>query len=169
MNTIAQLFAAFVAPAIFVSAEGLLLLSLNVRLMGIVARLRAYLHDQHAAAKAGRILEAEAYATQIASIQRRAEMIRKAFVATLYSLLGTVATCLLLGLGLYWAPARPVAAMVFVASMGALLAGTVHYIREVRVALSSVREEVADLRFMELVDPRNGEDEKVIHALSPLR
>jgi len=116
-----------------------------VRLMGIVTRLRAYLHDQRAAAKAGRILESEAYATQIASIQRRAEMIRKAFVATLYSLLGTVATCLLLGLGLYWPFARLAAVLVFVASMAALLTGTVHYIREVRVALSSVREELADL------------------------
>jgi hypothetical protein len=160
MNSIAQLFAAFVAPAIFVSAEGLLLLSLNVRLMGMVSRLRSYLHYQHAAARDGRILEAEAYASQIASIQRRAEMIRGAFVATLYSLLGTVATCLLLGLGFYWPFARLAAVLVFVASMGALLTGTTHYIRELRVALTSVCEEVADSRFMDAADSARAEDEK---------
>jgi hypothetical protein len=82
MNDIPRLFQAFVAPAIFVSAEGLLLLSLNVRLMGIVSRLRAYLQNKHTAAKEGHIAKSEAYASQIASIERRAEMIRKAFMWT---------------------------------------------------------------------------------------
>jgi len=68
MNGIHQLFQAFVAPAIFVSAEGLLLLSLNVRLMGIVSRLRSYLHKKHAAVKQGHLVESEAYSSQIASI-----------------------------------------------------------------------------------------------------
>jgi hypothetical protein len=40
MNDIARLFQAFLAPAIFVSASSLLLLSINVRLMGMVSRLR---------------------------------------------------------------------------------------------------------------------------------
>ena len=97
MNDVHQLFQAFVAPAIFVSAEGLLLLSLNVRLMGIVSRLRSYLREKHHAAKQGRLAEAEAYASQIASIEKRAEMIRRAFVLTLYGLVGTIAACLLLG------------------------------------------------------------------------
>ena len=97
MRDIHQLFQAFVAPAIFVSAEGLLLLSLNVRLMGIVSRLRSYLHKKHDAAKQGRLLEAEAYASQIASIENRAELIRRSFVFTLYGLIGTIAACLLLG------------------------------------------------------------------------
>src|ERR1700676_1255016 len=117
MNDIPRLFQAFVAPAIFVSAEGLLLLSLNVRLMGIVSRLRAYLQNKHTAAKEGRIAKSEAYAAQIASIERRAEMIRKAFMWTLYSLLGTISTCLLLGLGLYWQSPQEMAAGLFVFSM----------------------------------------------------
>lgn len=150
MADISRLFQAFVGPAIFVSAEGLLLLSLNVRLMGMVSRLRAYLHNKHLAAKDGRIDESEAYASQAVSIERRAEMIRRAFVLTLYSLLGTVTTCLLLGLGLYWRYAQAMAALLFVVSMGALLAGTAYYVREVSVALSSVRQEAADSRFMDL-------------------
>ena len=150
MADISRLFQAFVAPAIFVSAEGLILLSLNVRLMGMVTRLRSYLHSKHLAAKDGRLDESEAYGSQIASIEQRAEMIRRAFVLTVYSLLGTIATCLLLGLGLYWRYAQVMAALLFVVSMCALLAGMTYYVREVSVALSSVRQEAADSRFMDL-------------------
>ena len=152
MNDVPRLFQAFVAPAIFVSAEGLLLLSLNVRLMGIVSRLRAYLHNKHTAAKEGHTAKSEAYASQIDSIEQRAEIIRKAFVWTLYSLQGTIATCLLLGLGLYWQYAQVMAAVLFVISMIGLLVGMMFYIREVSVALTSVREEAADSRFMDLDD-----------------
>jgi hypothetical protein len=166
MNGIHQLFQAFVAPAIFVSAEGLLLLSLNVRLMGIVSRLRSYLHKKHDAVKQGRLVESEAYSSQIASIERRAEMIRHAFVLTLYGLIGTIAACLLLGAGLYWQWAEGAAAIVFVLSILSLLAGMVYYAREVRVALSSVREEAADLRFMDLQDRADvSEDEQVPHGM----
>ena len=40
MTDVARLFQAFLAPAIFVSATALLILSVNVRLMGMVSRLR---------------------------------------------------------------------------------------------------------------------------------
>jgi hypothetical protein len=40
MTDLSRLFQAFLAPAIFVSATSLLILSINVRLMGIVSRLR---------------------------------------------------------------------------------------------------------------------------------
>lgn len=150
MNDIPRVLQAIVGPAIFVSATALLLLSLNVRLMGMVSRLRQYHHNKYDAAKAGRLAEAEAYASQIASIERRAGMIRQAFVLTLVCLAGTIAACLLLGLGLYWPFAQVLAAIVFVLSILSLFAGTIYYLREVRVALSSVHEEAADARFMDL-------------------
>lgn len=150
MVNVHELFQAFVAPAIFVSAESLLVLSLNARMMGFVNRLRSYLHEKHSATRLGRPAEADAYASQIASIERRAEMIRRAFVFTLCSLLGTVAACLILGAGLYWPWAETAAAFVFVFSILSLLASLVYYMQEVRVALSSVREEAADSRFMEI-------------------
>ena len=51
MPDIPLLFQAFLAPAIFVSAStGLLILSINVRLMGMVTRLRQYTHARHDAA-----------------------------------------------------------------------------------------------------------------------
>ena len=150
MTNIGRLFQAFVAPAIFFSATALLILSINVRLMGIVAKLRHFVHAKHDAAKGGRVQEAEAYTAQIQSIEQRAELIRRAFLLSLVSLAGTLISCLLLGLGLYWESAAVAAAIVFVASMLVLLAGTYYYIREVTVALSSVRDEARDLAFMDL-------------------
>lgn len=161
------LFQAFVAPAIFVSASALLLLSLNTRLMGMVSRLRQYLHEKYAAIKEGRLAEAEAYGSQIDSIERRAEMIRKGFVLALASLTGTIASCLLLGAGIYWSHAAVVAAVLFILSILALLLGAVYYLREVNVALTSVREEAEDLRFMDTTystgDKRIGRISEEIH------
>ena len=150
MNDVARLFQAFVSPAIFFSATALLILSINVRLMGIVSRLRQFVHAKHDAAKNSRASEAEAYTAQIESITRRAETIRKAFLFALLALAGTLLSCLLLGLGLYWKAAAVAAAIVFVISMIALLVSAVFYIAEVRVALSSVQEEAHDLNFMDV-------------------
>jgi hypothetical protein len=150
MNDITRLFQAFLAPAIFVSATALLVLSINVRLMGIVSRLRQYVHAKHDAARNDRIQEAEAYTTQISAIEQRAEMIRRCFLLVLISLAGTITSCLLLGFGLYWPQAAVAAVIVFVLAMICLLAGTFYYIREVTVALSSVHQEARDSRFMDL-------------------
>lgn len=153
MPDITRLFQAFLAPAIFISATGLLILSINVRLMGIVSRLRQYVHARHDAAKNNRAQEAEAYTAQINSIEQRAETIRRCFLLVLISLAGTIASCLLLGFGLYWQQAAVAAVVVFVLSMICLLAGTIYYILEVIVALSSVHKEASDLRFMDLGSP----------------
>jgi hypothetical protein len=153
MNEIARLFQAFLAPALFVSATALLILSINVRLMGIVSRLRQYVHARHDATRNNRLQEAEAYTAQIGLIEQRAEMIRRCFLLVLISLAGTIASCLFLGVGLYWKEAALTAVIVFVVSMICLLAGTIYYIREVIVALSSVHNEANDARFMDLGPP----------------
>ncbi|MGO9088002.1 MAG: DUF2721 domain-containing protein [Candidatus Sulfotelmatobacter sp.] len=153
MRDIGRLFQAFVAPAIFFSATALLILSINVRLMGIVSRLRQFVHSQYDAAKGGRSQEAEAYTSQIESIHQRAELVRRAFLFALLALVGILISCLLLGLGIYWETAAVAAAIVFVISMLALLVGSLYYIREVTVALSSVRDEARDMQFMDLGAP----------------
>ena len=153
MVDIGRLFQAFVAPAIFVSATALLILSINVRLMGIVARLRQFVQAKYEAETAGRVNEGDAYARQIASIERRAEIIRQCFLSALVSLGGSVASCLLLGFGLYFRWAAVAAAIVLVAALVCLFIAVLHYIREVRLALSSVREEVRDLRSADLMPP----------------
>ncbi len=150
MNDIGRLFQAFLAPAIFVSASALLILSINVRLMGIVSRLRQFVHAKYDAAKGQRLQEAEAYTAQIESIEKRAEIIRRSFLLALVSLAGTISSCLLLGLGLYVKDAALAAVVVFVLALICLLAATVYYIREVMVSLSSVQEEARDLQFMDL-------------------
>jgi len=150
MPDISRLFQAFLAPAILVSATSLLILSINVRLMGIVSRLRQFVHARHDATCGERLQEAEAYTAQISLIEKRAEIIRRSFLLALISLAATIASCLLLGLGLYIKEAALVAVIVFVLALICLLACTFYYIREVVVALSSVREEARDLRFMDL-------------------
>jgi Protein of unknown function (DUF2721) len=150
MNDIVRLFQAFLAPAIFISAASLLILSINVRLMGIVSRLRQFVHEKHDAARSNRLQEAEAYTRQMQSIEKRAEIIRRSFLFSLISLAGTIASCLLLGLGLYSKGAALAAVIVFVLAMMCLLIGVLYYIREVMVALSSVRDEARDLAFMDL-------------------
>jgi hypothetical protein len=153
MTDIARLFQAFLAPALFVSATALLILSINVRLMGIVSRLRQFVHAKHDAARNNRAQEAEAYTAQIGLIEQRAEMIRRCFLLVLISLAGTIVACLLLGVGLYWKEAAAAAVVVFVLAMICLLGGTFYYIREVVVALSSVHNEACDARFMDLGTP----------------
>jgi hypothetical protein len=156
MNDIGRLFQAFLAPAIIISATALLILSINVRLMGIVSRLRQFVHAKYNATKNGRVQEAEAYTAQIDSIEKRAEIIRRSFLFALISLVGAISSCLLLGLGLYLKDAALAAVVVFVGAMICLLASTVYYIREVTVSLSSVHNEARDLRFMDLGTPPEG-------------
>lgn len=153
MSDISRLFQAFLPPAIFISATGLLVLSINVRLMGMVSRLRQFVHAKHDAAKNGHLQEAEAFTAQIKSIEKRAEMIRRCFLLVLISLAATICSCLLLGLGIYWEQAAVLAVIVFVLALICLLCGTIYYIREVLVALSSVQQEARDVRFMDLGAP----------------
>ena len=153
MNDVTRLFQALLAPAIFVSATGLLVLSINVRLMGMVSRLRQYVHARHDATRNGRSQEAGAYDRQIESIEKRAELIRRCFLFVLISLASSIASCLLLGLGIYWPLAAIAAAIIFVLALVSLLIGTIYYICEVNVSLSSVQQEVRDQRFMDLGTP----------------
>ena len=145
MVEVGRLFQAFVAPAIFVSATALLVLSINVRLMGIVGKLRHYVHAKYEAEQNGRTHEAGTYTAQIESIEKRAELIRRCFLFALMSLAGSVAACMLFGFGLYFPKAAYAAAIVFVCALMSLFIAAIHYIREVRMALTSVRDEARHL------------------------
>ena len=162
MNDIGRLFQAFVAPAIFFSATALFILSVNVRLMGIVSRLRQYAHARHEALKSGQTLEADALQAQIESMDARAEMIRRTFLLSLVALVGTLLSCLLLGFGLYWKAAALAAAAVFVAAMLALLTSVLYYIREMTIALKAVRQEARDERFAHLESTPDLRDHSLI-------
>lgn len=152
---IARLFQAFVAPAIFVSAAGLMLLSLNVRLMGIVSRLRDFQHRRHHAVEAGHTKEAEAFTVQIKTIDARAELIRNAMRFVLAGLVGTILSCLLLGLCVYSRRFDPVAIAIFVAGIISMLVGTCYYLSEINVSLSSVRDEAQFYHLMDMTERRD--------------
>ncbi|MFM8442092.1 MAG: DUF2721 domain-containing protein [Methylococcus sp.] len=136
-----ELFQAFVAPAIFISGAGLLVLSMNTRLMGIVNRLRAYNKERYSAIKSGNRLQARLLQSQIISIEHRAGKIRNAFVFTLIGIMGVMMTCLMLGMSLYVPHALVVAVLVFVLSVLSMLIGVFFYLTEVAIGLSSVKEE----------------------------
>ena len=161
MIDIARLFQAFVAPAIFVSATALLILSINVRLMGIVSRLRQFVQAKYDAEKNGQRQEAEAYQRQIESVERRAELIRKCFLSALISLAAATASCLLLGLGIFFWQAAMVAAAVLVGALVFLLIAVFLYLGEIRIALSSVRDEARDLRFIDLRSRQDTRDASI--------
>ena len=144
-----ELFQAFVAPAIFISAAGLLVLSINARLMGIVTRLRAFHKEKHLAAIGGKKQEALILQGQIKSIEFRVTKIKNAFFFTLLGVAGIMITCLLLGLTLYIPQALIIAVLIFVLSVSAMLVGVFFYMSEVSVGLSSAKEEV---QLYELID-----------------
>jgi Protein of unknown function (DUF2721) len=136
-----ELFQTFVAPAIFISAAGLLVLTINARLMGIVTRLRTFHKDRHLAAMAGKKQEVLVLQTQIKSIEYRAAKIKNAYFYTLLGIIGIMITCLLLGLTLYVPQALIVAVLIFVLSVLAMLVGMLFFISEVAIGLSSEKEE----------------------------
>jgi uncharacterized membrane protein len=65
---------------------------------------------------------------------------------------GTIVCRILLGLALYWEFARVLVVAIFVATILSMLAGTCHYIAEIRVALSSVRDEAKYYHLMDSSD-----------------
>ncbi|TAN49657.1 MAG: DUF2721 domain-containing protein [Methylococcaceae bacterium] len=136
-----ELFQAFVAPAIFISAAGLLLLSINTRLMGIVTRLRSFHKEKHLAAMAGKRQEVLVLQAQVKSIQHRAGKIKNAFFYILLGTIGTMVTCLVLGLALYAPQALIIAVLIFVLSVLSMLIGMIYYMSEVSIGLSSEKEE----------------------------
>lgn len=141
MLTKLELFQAFVAPAIFISAAGLFVLTLNARLMAIVSRLRVFHREKHLAAQAGKKQDVLALQSQIESIKFRAVKIKNAFFYSLLGTIGVMITCLLLGLGLYVQEALMIAVILFVFSVLSMLIGMIFFISEVAIALTSVKEE----------------------------
>ena len=141
MLTKLELFQAFVAPAIFISASGLFVLSINARLMAMVSRLRVFRREKHLAAKAGKKQEAVALQSQIDSIELRAGKIKCAFFYMLLGTIGVMLTCLLLGLSLYEQEVLMIAVVLFVLSLLSMMVGMMYFLSEVAIALTSVKEE----------------------------
>lgn len=157
MLTKLELFQAFVAPAIFISAAGLFVLSINTRLMGMVSRLRVFRKEKHTLAMAGKKQEVLALQSQIESIEFRAEKIKNAFFYMLLGTIGIMMTCLLLGLGLYESDILVVSVILFVLSVLSMLVGMIYYISEVTIALTSVKEEEKLYDLIDIIETADSE------------
>ena len=157
MLTKLELLQAFVAPAIFISASGLFVLTLNARLMAMVSRLRVFHKEKHLAAQAGKKQEVLTLQSQIESIELRSGKIKNAFFYSLLGTIGVMITCLLLGLGLYVYEALTIAVILFVISVLSMLIGMVFFISEVFIALTSVKEEETLYNLIDLIDLTSGE------------
>jgi hypothetical protein len=136
-----ELFQAFVAPAIFISGAGLLVLSIDTGLMGIVSRLRAFHREKHTAIESGNVMGRKVLPSQIEFIEQRAGKIRNTFVFALIGIMGVMVTCLVLGLSPRVPDALVLAVMLFVLSVLSMLIGMMFYLPEVIMGLSSVQEE----------------------------
>ena len=137
----AQLVAALLAPAIFISAAGLLVLSINTRMMGIITRLRGFHWERHQKERLGEHAEARVLDRQIVAITRHVIVVRNALLWVLASIILTLITCLLLGLAVLWPPANAASILFFVLGFLAMLAGLGYYFRDVSMALDAARDE----------------------------
>jgi hypothetical protein len=146
----AQLVSALLSPVIFISAAGLLVLSINVRLMEIVSRLRSFHWECHQKERSGAHAEAQALELQIQAIEGRAVLIRNAFFWVLASIFLALVTCLLLGLAVLVPTAYAVAIPFFVLGFVAMLAGVGYYTAEVTRALAAVQDERRVLALLDL-------------------
>lgn len=156
MLTKLELFQAFVAPAIFISAAGLFVLSINARLMAMVSRLRVFRKEKHLAVKAGKKQEAAALQSQIESIELRAGKIKNSFFYNLLGTIGVMMTCLLLGLSLYEQEVLMIAVVLFVLSLLSMMVGMMYFLSEVSIALTSVHEEE---KLYDLIDSLDLDDD----------
>ncbi|MBI3007075.1 MAG: DUF2721 domain-containing protein [candidate division NC10 bacterium] len=137
----AQLVAALLSPAIFISAAGLLALSINTRMMGIITRLRGFHWERHQKERLGEHAEAQVLDRQIEAVTRHVIVVRNALLWVLASIILTLATCLLLGLAVLWPPANGAAIFCFVLAFLAMLAGMGYYVRDISMALDAARDE----------------------------
>jgi hypothetical protein len=116
------------APAVFVSAGGLLLLSLNARLSAVFGRVRGLQHTDEGA-ESHRLVQA---------LVRRARRLRNAFVFALLGVAACLTSCLLLAGGAFWHPMSVVGFVALLAGVVALLGSVGCYLAEVLLALPSL-------------------------------
>lgn len=136
-----EIFQAFVAPAIFISGAGLLVLTINARMMAIVNRLRMYNTQLYNAYLKNNDIEINLYDTQLKHLQSHAETIRNAVVFTLSGILGVILTSFLLGISVYFTQLATLPVISFVLSLVLFSTGVIYFIIEVATALTPVKEE----------------------------
>lgn len=132
-----KLFQAFVSPTIFISATGLLVLTLNTRLVSIVSRIRTFNKELRDDNNSHEIYLIE---SQLNQTTLRAKLIRFALLFILMGIIGILITCLLLGLNLYINLFYESIAF-FIISIFFVICGICCYIAELIICLQPIQEE----------------------------
>jgi len=157
-----KIVVASVAPAVVISASGLLCLAFYNRLAAIVSRLRAVQRERlqelklfRAASASGDSSGVESHgrllnnlAQQTARIIKRAHLIRLTLLCLLGAISFLITSSLLNGVALVWPSAAIAAAATFTLGMLSLLTGIIAAMLELRAALDVVKLEsdlVSDL------------------------
>lgn len=148
-----QIIQTLVAPAVMISACGLLALAFYNRLAAIVGRARAFAHERYLARRqlhqaddpdlAQRLKTLE---DQVGRILRRARLMRAALYCLLMTVLLMLGCSLCLGVSLLVIDFESIALVCFLAGVGAMLIGIVFAVLELRHALDPVTVEDATLR-----------------------
>lgn len=134
---------AAVAPVILISGVGLLLLSMTNRYARVIDRARA-LAREHAAggAEAARRHAGE----QAAVIWKRAKLLRTAIVLATACIFGVAVTVVSIFLGQLLAlDVGPLVALVFLASLLALVGSLAYLIRDFALSLQALKLELATI------------------------
>jgi hypothetical protein len=133
-----KLFQAFVSPTIFISATGLLILTLNTRLISIVSRIRTFnkeLRDLTDNSQEIILIESQLNQTTL-----RAKLIRFSLLFILMGIIGIMMTCLFLGLNLY-VNMYYESISFFVISILFVICGLCCFMAELIICLQPIQEE----------------------------
>ncbi len=135
-----QLIQTMIAPAVMVSACGLILLTLTGRLGRIVDRIRGLEEELRGRPQATR---ADSIRQQVVSLRERARLARGATVLLILAVACFVLTSLLLGGTMIW-PNLPgeLALVTFLLGMAGILCALGAFLLEVRISLRAMFLEI---------------------------
>jgi hypothetical protein len=140
-----------VAPAILISANGLLCLALYNRLAAIVGRLRTFHNERlnlliklhHAEGADRNIMQTrfEDLSSMSGHIMRRGRLVRNAIVALLICVISMLACSAAIGFAMALPGLRWLGLALFGAGIAAAMTGMVYALRELAISLTQVEAE----------------------------
>jgi len=153
------------APVVMISACGLMILSLNTRVMTVKGRVRQFhldrLNIRDAAKEAGlasdtQRLRFEGVGEHSVDLLRRLQLLRYALMCLVLCVVGMLTCSLLIGVSLLVPPVVYAAVASFIAGLLAMLIGALLFLAELRIALRDVIDEHDRVMSLDL-PPEEGE------------
>ena len=135
------LFQMFVSPAIFISSGGLLMLTMNTRLLGIVSKIRLFNKELQNAIRINDTNEIILLENQIQQDLHRANKIRKALICCVLGSFGNILSCLFIGFHIYLSILFYIAVYLFVVSLIMLMISLMFFFNELLISLHPIKED----------------------------